>query len=659
MQRDVRATTNSVSVRLRVLGLAALSVAVAVVLGGVYLLGDRASSASLARRDAFEVIADKADALKVGTLEMRRREKDFLLRKDLSYAKAYQAEAEQVSAALADLQSLPSAAPIGQALTKLAQDLGETRKQFDRVVEMNTTLGLTETEGLEGQLRKAVHAVEKEINAAGLDALTVKMLMMRRHEKDFMMRGGDKYIKSVDERRAEFDALLAQTSLDAATKAKLSSEMDAYQSSFRDYAKTAEVLGSEAGRLSELFSGMEPTLEAVFQFAAEGMVAAEKQFAESRSAVWSFFMGALGVSLALALLLGFLISRSITGPLGRMTETMSGLAEGDTSTEVPYTSSSNELGRMARAIEVFRVNAIRNRELEAEQARRDQLAAAERRQLMQSIADEFDANVGEIVETVSAASTELSATAGAMAEVSSATNERAMTVSAAAEQASANVQMVASATEEMSASVNEINAQVERASVVAKRASGDVARTAEQMEALARMADRIGEVISLISDIAAQTNLLALNATIESARAGEAGKGFAVVASEVKQLANQTASATDDISKLIAEIQGQTRTSVQAIGSVGQVIRDLDEMAAAIAAAVNEQGATTREVARNVSEAAGGTRHVSANINAVSDAAQETMAASTQMRSSAESLSDQASRMKLEVSRFLANIRAA
>ena len=657
MQRDVSVPTSSVSVRLRVLGLAALSVAVAVVLGGVYLLGDRESSASLARRDAFEVIADKADALKVGTLEMRRREKDFLLRKDLSYAKAYQAEAEQVSAALGDLQSLPSAAPIGQALTKLAQDLGETRKQFDRVVEMNTTLGLTETEGLEGQLRKAVHAVEKEINAAGLDALTVKMLMMRRHEKDFMMRGGDKYIKSVDERRAEFDALLAQTSLDAGTKAKLSSEMDAYQSSFRDYAKTAEVLGSEAGRLSELFSGMEPTLEAVFQFAAEGMVAAEKQFAESRSAVWSFFMGALGVSLALALLLGFLISRSITGPLGRMTETMSGLAEGDTSAEVPYTSSSNELGRMARAIEVFRVNAIRNRELE--QARRDQQTAAERRQLMQSIADEFDANVGEIVETVSAASTELSATAGVMAEVSSATNERAMTVSAAAEQASANVQMVASATEEMSASVNEINSQVERASVVAKRASGDVARTAEQMEALARMADRIGEVISLISDIAAQTNLLALNATIESARAGEAGKGFAVVASEVKQLANQTASATDDISKLIAEIQGQTRTSVQAIGGVGQVIRDLDEMAAAIAAAVNQQGATTQEVARNVNEAAGGTRHVSANINAVSDAAQETMAASTQMRSSAESLSDQALRMKIEVSRFLANIRAA
>lgn len=365
------------------------------------------------------------------------------------------------------------------------------------------------------------------------------------------------------------------------------------------------------------------------------------------------------VGLILAALAAFFIVRSIAGPVVRMTSAMGGLAEGNLEMEVPAQGRKDEIGQMAEAVQVFKENAIRNKQLEADQEEQKIRAEKEKRELMNKLADEFNASVGGIVETVSSASAELNTTAQSMAEIADETSSQAGSVAAASEEASANVQTVASATEEMAASIKEINQQVAEASNASKRAVEDVNRTAADMETLAETADKISGVVSMIADIAEQTNLLALNATIESARAGEAGKGFAVVATEVKALANETAKATDGISDLIAEVQGQTKTAVGAISNIGTVINQLDSTSTAIAAAMEEQGATTQEVSRNVAEAAAGTEEVSSNIAGVTQASQEAGAAAGQVTSAAGELSKQAELMRSEVRKFVEQVRAA
>lgn len=361
------------------------------------------------------------------------------------------------------------------------------------------------------------------------------------------------------------------------------------------------------------------------------------------------------VGIAMSLILGSQLSKPIIG----MTHAMTRLAEDDLEAEIPAQNRKDEMGEMAKAVLVFKENAIRNKELEASQEEQNRRAEKEKRDLMNNLADDFTTNVGGIVETVSSASLELNSTAQSMAGIAEETSSQAAAVAAASEEASTNVQTVAAATEEMSNSITEINQQVVEASKVSKQAVEDVSVTTRQINTLAETADKIGDVISLISDIAEQTNLLALNATIESARAGEAGKGFAVVASEVKALANETAKATESISAHIGEIQSATGEAVGSIESIGSVIQKLSETSATIAAAMEEQGAATQEVARNVSEAAKGTQEVSSNISGVTQASQETGNASGQVTAAAEELSKQSEIMKSEIDKFVTQVRSA
>jgi methyl-accepting chemotaxis protein len=308
---------------------------------------------------------------------------------------------------------------------------------------------------------------------------------------------------------------------------------------------------------------------------------------------------------------------------------------------------------------VFKDNMIKARQLEADAAATEQRTAAQRKADMHRLADEFQAAVGNIVDTVSTASSELEAAAGTLTKTAEVTQELSGAVAAASEQASANVQSVASATEEMTSSVNEISRQVQESS----RIAGDAVRQAQQTDArinqLSQAAGRIGDVVKLITAIAEQTNLLALNATIEAARAGDAGRGFAVVASEVKQLASQTAKATEEISTQIAGMQSATEESVAAIKEIGGTIGRISEIASTIAAAVEEQGAATGEIARNVSEAAKGTAQVASNITDVNRGAGEAGSASAQVLASAQSLSGESQHLKAEVGKFLATVRAA
>ncbi len=353
----------------------------------------------------------------------------------------------------------------------------------------------------------------------------------------------------------------------------------------------------------------------------------------------------------------FLVTKSITRPLDEIVTGLDALNRNDMSVDVKV-HHNDEIGNVAKAYATFRANMIRTAQLEEENQARKKLDA-DRQAAMAEATNNFVADIGEIVATVSSASTELSTTAQTMTQIAEETTTKSATVSTAANQASSNVQTVAAATQEMTASISNINVQVNSASEIAKQAVMDVADTNELMNSLSQTAHNIGDVVSLISDIAEQTNLLALNATIESARAGDAGKGFAVVASEVKSLASETAKATEGISKLIQEVQSKTESAVISIAGIGKVIQEIDSFSSEIASAMNEQGVATQEIARSIEETASGTDLVSSNITGVTKASQEAATASDQVSTAAEQLSKNSEILKMSVDSFVDQIKVA
>jgi methyl-accepting chemotaxis protein len=362
-------------------------------------------------------------------------------------------------------------------------------------------------------------------------------------------------------------------------------------------------------------------------------------------------LGGLGLGYLMA---SYAIARPVAASVARLRL----LSEGDTDTPIAGTERRDEIGEIAATMQVFRENLIRNREMQAREME-EQVARARRAQAIETLTENFDRAATVVLKTVAAAATELQTTATSMTATAEETARQATVVSGAAEETTANVQTVATATEELSASIHEISNQVTESTRIVGQAVVEAEATNGKVQSLSDAAQKIGDVVRIINEIAGQTNLLALNATIEAARAGEAGKGFAVVASEVKTLATQTARATDEITGQVKSIQDATEGSAEAIRGIGATIHRVNEISTAIASAVEEQGAATQEISRSVQQAAQGTQEVSINIVTVSTAAQETGSAAAQVLEASTELARQAEVMRGEVERYIAGVRAA
>jgi methyl-accepting chemotaxis protein len=647
----------------KIVAIGVAGIAGVILVGGMHVYGESEMAVYRATAENAQTISDLSSKIEIELLEGRRAEKDFLLRNDSKKADSQIAIGKSVAADIDMLHGKIVAAgrsDLARQIEAMRTSLEQYQAHFVKVVELKRQLGLDEKSGLEGRLRTSVHDIESRIDQLHESALLITMLMMRRHEKDFMLRRDAKYGDDMKKRASELTVGIENANIPEAAKAELKQKLSDYQRDFFAWMETALTLAGELKVTSESFSTVEPVIEAVSK-AVNGIRAEAER---SNAALRENIQRRMGISIPLiafaVLGAGFFIGRSVSKPLSAMTAAMVDLANGNFAVVLPGLGRADEIGKIAQAVEAFKVNAEQKARNEAEaKIKQDQIAAQQRKADMIKLASDFEDAVGEIVETVSSASTELEASASTLTSTAERAQELTTIVAAASEEAASNVQSVASATEEMASSVNEISRQVQESARIANEAVDQARKTNDRVSELSKAAARISDVVELINTIAGQTNLLALNATIEAARAGEAGRGFAVVASEVKALAEQTAKATGEIGQQITGIQSATQESVGAIKEISGTIEKLSEISSTIAAAVEEQGAATQEISRNIQQAAQGTQHVSSNITDVQRGASETGSASAQVLAAAQSLSGDSNRLKLEVGKFLNSVRAA
>jgi len=592
--------------------------------------------------------------------------------------------------------ALSDSAAIVEGLNQAATKLGDIRAATDRALGVPLSArDATVVKGFLPGVAQVIAIVEPLLNrlenqVTAADASLTALLNVARTAQDLRISAGgraasmsaavgkrrpmtaaeissiDRGQGRVDLDRERIEAGVDQIGSPARLMKPLKDAVDAYFGVVAPWLEKEVLAGRSDGKYGinsedELAAKVVPAVQSFFVVRDAALAeAAERAGAARDSALIMLALAGLAVVALIGVLAGVtvMLRGRVIMPLATLTDAVGDLAAGRHDVTIPTIDRADEIGAMAGSLQVFK-EALTAKKAADEAAAVEADAKIQRGQRVDKITRDFEAMIGEIVDIVSSASTELEASAGTLTATAERSQELTTMVAAASEEASTNVQSVASATEQMASSVNEISRQVQGSARIASEAVQQAQKTNDRVGELARAAARIGDVVDLINTIAGQTNLLALNATIEAARAGEAGRGFAVVASEVKALAEQTAKATGEISQQINGIQVATQESVGAIKEIGDTIARMSEIASAIASAIEEQGAATREISGNVQQAAHGTQQVSANIADVQHGAGRTGSASAQVLTAAKSLSSESSRLKLEVGRFLASVRAA
>jgi len=675
------------SIAIRIYLLAGTAVFGLLIILSVYLFSSSSTTNSTLDAEHFAEIRLLVQEMEKSSLQVRRREKDFLLRKDPKYADRYKEDMATALSLLEQISEINYDEEMQHAVDALKDILPAHQEQFERVVEEQRTLGFDEKSGLQGTLRSAVHDIEELLKTYPDDKLQVIMLMMRRHEKDFIMRVQSKYVDRIDARRAEFVSRLAETRFSDSVKVDMTDKLDLYVAAFKNYATIRAESVEDVNKLSSIYSATSEHFELIDEHALEGYTAS-LEAAHSKSQTGFVTLTLItGVITALCVAVAFVTVKTTVTPVLALETALQKIADGQYDDEIPGTEFGDELGNMARVAVDLRDAAANLVKLEEEARARAEddeviakrkkqeeeraIADAERQekekqalerrearaQKMEQLVGEFDTAIGSAIGNLESASGAMRDTATEMVDVTENTGKLVQSVTQASGSTSQNVATMASAIEEFSASISEVNQQMQNASGISGEAVVASGKGSEAIDQLSISSKEIAGIVDLINDIADQTNLLALNATIEAARAGDAGKGFAVVASEVKSLATQTAQATDRIKEQIGDMQSATTVAVDAIGSIGEANERLNQVMVNVSSAVEEQQATTGEISRSVQFTSEGTAQVANEISEVSAGAETIGTASSNVMSASEQMDALAGNIKEEVGGFLGQVR--
>ncbi|MBM7486804.1 methyl-accepting chemotaxis protein [Bradyrhizobium sp. USDA 3686] len=478
------------------------------IFGGIYLTGAASQEASRKVAEEARLLSNLNEKLARDMLDARRAEKDFLLRRDEASMKRHAAVSAMITAEMDRLGTMIRASGfsgLSEKVDSLAKGFNDYQKQFAALEQTEIRLGLNEKLGLSGSLRGSVHDIEARLKDTNSQSLTSGMLMMRRHEKDFMLRRDPSYVESFQKSADDFAKTVAASDLVTAVKTDIAAKLRSYRNDFASWAEAAQRAKIEASAMSKEYANIEPIFESIEQDVRQRHDEAQAREADTLAAVRRWMLIALVLAIVVVSAISLTIARSVTKAIASMVQAMVRLARGDMTVAVPGTGRHDEIGEMAGAVDVFKTNMIEAERLRAEQVEVEKRQAEQRKTDMHRLAGEFEAAVGEIVDTVSSASTELEASAGTLTRTAEHAQQLATTVASASEEASTNVQSVASATEELSSSVTEISRQVQASARMASQAVDQARTTTEKVGALSKAAARIGDVVDLINTIAGQT----------------------------------------------------------------------------------------------------------------------------------------------------------
>jgi len=653
------------SVRARILSLNGLTAFGLIVIGAVFWwsqneVGRAFTTFEDSARLAYDVagLADKAN-------EMRVIEKAYAAQPNDGLFASFNTALSDAKDTLVDISAEPAASGLSAEIADVRDTLEGTMGAFEMLDTYQKTIGYTSQSGLRAKLNELSGAVQdrlqEELKFGGgpdFEKLARAILAVQLSEKEYTLDQTPAAQETFVAAFTSFEELLEKAYIQNAIKDEIATNMAAYRVSFDEYTAAQADLGDSRALLGDLFSLVPPHIQALNEAVRLAEQEASQDLSAARS-ISTLLVG--GIILGLLVLLtglAMLIGGSISGPLGRLRSAMETLASGQTEVDLPQTTGKNEIAAMARTVQVFRDNAIERQRLSAaqedENLRRDERVA----RLEQLIAG-FEATVETALTSLDQATGNLLQTSQAMETASDDVSSQASNAGAAVKVATENVASANQSTDELAASINKISGQATKSTTVAQQAVESASGTFQTMQTLSSAADRIGEVMGLIREIANQTNLLALNATIEAARAGEAGKGFAVVAAEVKQLAEQTSKATEEIASQVEAIQGSTGDAVTAIEQVSEIISEMEGLASAVADAVESQDQAVRTISQNVGDASDRSLEGMERMTAVGSAAEHARATGEQVEQLANSLAEQGQVIRREISEFLRDVRAA
>lgn len=648
----------TLTIRMRIFLLAGLGLVGMAGLTGAYLVGE--SRLDDARHNEHEnsSLMRLVNDVAMTASKLRRHENDFLLTANRDNAIAYQGVAADISELVQKMGDSPLSRSINEPVIELQDAITRHAVQFVTLVEQQEQIGLDRMSGLNGKMQAQFNTVDDNLSAPGLEQLRAQLMMIVRYLRDFTLSHDEDNITQIDIVREQFNFILQSLEQGEKFEKEVTGQMDAYQATIAKWAETTFLRDESVRQLKEIYSEIDPALAQITKIAKGGLESAQSTLASTRKATNGIVLATSGIMFIVVVVIGLLVGRSISRPLFALTKATTDVAGGNLDVKIPETKRQDEIGNLARAVLIFKKNAVEKQRLEEQEA--EERATKEKRaKSVEMLIKNFEEASNDALQNVLNVASSLQDTSTTMASAAETTNQQSNTVQSGAETASENVQTVATATEELSGSIEEISRQVTQSNAVSEQAVEESRKTRETMKGLAASAETIGDVVNLIQEIAAQTNLLALNATIEAARAGEAGKGFAVVASEVKQLANQTSKATDEIAQQISTIQSTAITAVKAIEQVDDVIEKISGYSASVASAVEQQSSATRHIADNVQQAASGTNTVTESISGLNEAANETTQAAQQVQLLSGNLSEEAERLKEVAQAFLENVRSA